>query len=172
MHGTAAHGSSRPFTTTLEPADFPVTFAGTVGLYHAAPQPSDTAVLFVGAWGLEELCARKFWRLLAADLGRQGISSLRFDYPGTGDALDPEDYAAGLDIWRESILSAAATLRDLSGAKRLLLVGHSIGAALAWQAAETLGDVAGIALAAPALSGRRHRPRSTRSAKGQTPETM
>ncbi|WP_242224489.1 alpha/beta fold hydrolase [Shinella zoogloeoides] len=155
MHGTAAHGSARPLTTTFEQADFPVTFAGTVGLYHVAPQPSDTAVLFVGAWGLEELCARKFWRLLAADLGRAGISSLRFDYPGTGDALDPQDYSAGLDIWRESILAAAAVLRDLSGAKRLLLVGHSIGAALAWQAAETLRDVAGIALAAPALSGRR-----------------
>lgn len=155
MHGISARGSSRPFTTTFEQADFPVTFAGTVGLYHAAPQPSDTAVLFVGAWGLEEFCARKFWRLLAADLGRQGISSLRFDYPGTGDALDPEDYSAGLDIWNRSVLSAAEVLRGLSGATRLVLIGHSIGAALAWQAAEMLDGVVGMAMAAPALSGRR-----------------
>ncbi|WP_411035885.1 alpha/beta fold hydrolase [Shinella sp. BYT-45] len=139
-------------------ADFPVTFAGTVGLYRPADEaarPADTAVLFVSSWGFEELCARKFWRMLAGDLGRQGIASLRFDYPGTGDALDLEDYSAGLDIWHRSIVSAASVLRDLSGAKRLLLVGHSIGAALAWRAAEALGDVAGIAMAAPATSGRR-----------------
>lgn len=159
MHGTSAHGNSHPFAAkaggAVTQADFPVTFAGTVGLYHAPAQPSDTAVLFVGSWGFEELCARKFWRVLAEDLGRQGMASLRFDYAGTGDALDPEDGSAGLDIWEQNIVSAAAVLRDLSGAKRLLLVGHSIGAAFAWQAAERLGDVAGIAMAAPASSGRR-----------------
>lgn len=159
MHGTSIHGNSRLSAASAEDAikqaDFPVTFAGTVGLYHAAEQSSDTAVLFVGSWGFEEFCARKFWRLLAEDLGQQGICSLRFDYPGTGDALDLKDYSAGLDIWQQSILSAAAVLRDLSGAKKLLLVGHSIGAAFAWQAAEALGDVAGIVMAAPAPSGRR-----------------
>lgn len=165
MHGTSARKDPSPLVTAVATegggryaaADFPVTFAGTMGLYRPsdAAQPSDTAVLFVSSWGFEELCARKFWRLLAADLGREGIASLRFDYPGTGDALDLEDYSAGLDIWHRSILSAAEVLRGLSDARRLLLVGHGIGAALAWRAAETLGDVAGIAMAAPATSGRR-----------------
>lgn len=166
MHGTSAQSGSHPSATmtALEAegkygaADFPVTFDGTVGLYRptdAAVPSGDTAVLFVSSWGFEELCARKFWRLLAADLGRQGIASLRFDYPGTGDALDLDDYADGLDIWYRSILSAAQVLRDLSGARRLLLIGHGIGAAMAWKAAERLGDVAGIAMAAPATSGRR-----------------
>lgn len=138
-------------------ADFPVTFAGTAGLY-SAPRgngpPADSAVLFVSSWGFEELCARKFWRLLADELAQQGMASLRFDYPGTGDALDPADEAAGLELWIDSILSAAATLRDISGVRRLLLIGHGLGGALAWKAAERLQDVAGLAMAAPVLSGR------------------
>lgn len=157
MHGTSARkGLVSPGSKVKSTAvDFPVTFAGTAGLYHAPDEATDTAVLFISSWGFEELCARKFWRLLAADLGRQGMASLRFDYPGTGDALDLADWSAGLDIWLESVRAAAKVLRDLSGARRLLLVGHGIGAALAWRAAESLEDVAGIALAAPAPSGRR-----------------
>lgn len=149
-------------------ADYPVAFAGTIGLFRpadalarimpsAAEEPgsvADTAVLFVGSWGFEELCARKFWQKLAVQLSRRGLASMRFDYPGTGDALDHADYAAGLQVWLDTIIAAGKTLNDLSGAKKLLLVGHGIGGALAWRAAEQLDDVSGLVLAAPALSGR------------------
>ncbi|NTJ44796.1 alpha/beta fold hydrolase [Agrobacterium larrymoorei] len=145
-------------------ADHPVTFAGTTGLYRpgdimsyrstSGTNSRDFAVLFVSSWGFEELCARKFWRLLAADLSKQGIASLRFDYPGTGDALDPVDYEGGLDVWLDSIGAAAAKLREISGASKLILIGHGIGGALAWKAAETLHGVEGLALAATAISGR------------------
>lgn len=137
--------------------DQPIVFEGTIGLYRSAsPEVArlDTAVLFVSSWGFEELCARKMWRLLACDLAAQGIASLRFDYPGTGDALDIEDASAGLEIWHRSIAAAAETLKDLSGARRLLLIGHGIGAALAWHAAERITDVCGLAMIAPALQGR------------------
>lgn len=149
-------------------ADYPVAFAETIGLFrpadawvHVNPSDSgepvtvaDTAVLFVGSWGFEELCARKFWQKLAVELSKHGLASMRFDYPGTGDALDHPDYAAGLDVWLDTIIAAGKTLKDLSRAKRLLLVGHGIGGALAWRAAEKLSDVSGLVLAAPALSGR------------------
>ncbi len=140
-------------------ADHPVTFANTVGLYRPPDAASnmnsaDVAVLFLSSWGFEELCARKFWRLLAADLASQGLASMRFDYPGTGDALDPLDEKQGLDTWLDSIHVAGATLRDLSGARHLIIVGHGLGGLLAWKAAETLENVAGLAMAAPALSGR------------------
>lgn len=140
-------------------ADHPVTFANTVGLYRPPNATSnmnsaDVAVLFLSSWGFEELCARKFWRLLAADLASQGLASMRFDYPGTGDALDPLDEKHGLDTWLDSIQMAASTLRELSEARHLILVGHGLGGLLAWKAAETLENVAGLAMAAPALSGR------------------
>ncbi|KQQ54308.1 hypothetical protein ASF69_20565 [Rhizobium sp. Leaf311] len=148
-------------------ADYPVTFADTVGLFRPAdgqlvpgnsslvgPEMTDTAVLFVGSWGFEELCARKFWQRLAVELSKRGMASMRFDYPGTGDALDRASYDAGLDIWLETTRAAAEKLKALSGADRILFVGHGIGGAIAWNVAEQSGGVAGLALAAPALSGR------------------
>lgn len=137
--------------------DLPISFSGTIGLYRGpdgAAIPVDAAVLFVSSWGFEELCARKMWRLLASDLAAKGIASLRFDYPGTGDALDIDDASAGLEIWHASIEAAANRLKSLSGARRLILIGHGIGAALAWRAAERRQDVGGLAMIAPALQGR------------------
>ena len=149
-------------------ADCPVTFADTVGLFRpadalASPDniqseiispATDTAVLFVSSWGFEELCARKFWQRLAVELSKQGMASMRFDYPGTGDALDHPDYARGLNVWLDTITAAAKVLKELSGASRVVLIGHGIGGALAWRAADTIDDISGLALVAPALSGR------------------
>ncbi len=156
----AGFASSQMSVSTQQTSvDHPVTFANTVGLYKPADvslsgEGADTAVLFVSSWGFEELCARKFWRLLAGDLAMRGLSSMRFDYPGTGDAIDPVDYDNGLDLWLDSIRAAAAKLRELSQVRQLILIGHGLGALLAWKAAETMDNVVGLALAAPALSGR------------------
>ncbi|KRA05433.1 alpha/beta fold hydrolase [Rhizobium sp. Root564] len=156
----AGFASSQMSVSTQQTSvDHPVTFANTVGLYKPADvslsgEGADTAVLFVSSWGFEELCARKFWRLLAGDLATRGLSSMRFDYPGTGDAIDPVDYDKGLDLWLDSIRGAAAKLRELSQTRQLILIGHGLGALLAWKAAETMDNVVGLALAAPALSGR------------------
>ncbi|PVE55112.1 alpha/beta fold hydrolase [Rhizobium rhizogenes] len=156
----AGFASSQMSVSTQQiSVDHPVTFANTVGLYKPADvslsrEGADTAVLFVSSWGFEELCARKFWRLLAGDLATRGLSSMRFDYPGTGDAIDPVDYDKGLDLWLDSLRAAAAKLRELSQTRQLILIGHGLGALLAWKAAETMDNVVGLALAAPALSGR------------------
>ncbi|NTF09638.1 alpha/beta fold hydrolase [Agrobacterium rubi] len=164
--GFDLHGVGR--TRVQIAADYPVTFSDTVGLFRPADalallktsrpgglqEPTDTAVLFVGSWGFEELCARKFWQRLAVELSRRGMASMRFDYPGTGDALDHQDYATGLDVWLDTIRAAAEKLKELSGAQRVVLIGHGIGGALAWRASENMDCVAGLALAAPALSGR------------------
>lgn len=146
-------------------ADHPIAFADTIGLFrpadaraqssgHPTGPVSDTAVLFVGSWGFEELCARKFWQQLAVELSARGMASMRFDYPGTGDALDHADYAEGLTVWLDTVKAAARTLKQLSGIDRLVFIGHGIGGALAWRVAETMDDVSGLVLAAPALSGR------------------
>ena len=135
----------------------PVTFAQTLGLFMPAkpgPQAGQVAVLFVSPWGYEEMCVRKFWRVLAEDLADAGVASLRFDYPGTGDALDITTPGLGLDAWRQSIVAAAATLRRLSGVQELVLIGQGLGAALAYEARTEIGDVDGMALLAPVLSGR------------------
>ncbi|NTG42699.1 alpha/beta hydrolase [Rhizobium rhizogenes] len=136
-------------------AAVPVTFAGTVGLFvPAAAPPSATAVLFLSPWGFEEMCARKFWRILAEDFAKAGIASLRFDYAGTGDALDVAEQRQGLALWEDTALAAAAMLRSLSGCERLILVSQGLGSTIALDIAERFDAVDGIALLAPTISGR------------------
>jgi pimeloyl-ACP methyl ester carboxylesterase len=141
-------------TLSFSGAAMPVTFSGTVGLFTPAVKPTaPVAVLFLSPWGFEEMCTRKFWRILAEDLSAAGIASLRFDYAGTGDALDVSD-DKGLSIWSETALAAAATLKSLSGCERVILVSQGLGSAIALDIAERLHAVEGIAFLAPTISGR------------------
>jgi alpha-beta hydrolase superfamily lysophospholipase len=136
-------------------AAIPVTFAGTVGLYTPASNPSaSTAVLFLSPWGFEEMCTRKFWRILADDFAGAGIASLRFDYAGTGDALDVSDTSPGLAIWEQTAISAATVLKSLSGCDRLIVVSQGLGSAIAVSIAEKISTVDGICFLAPVASGR------------------
>ncbi len=138
-------------------ASMPVTFEGTVGLFQAEDEDiakRDCAVLFLSPWGFEEMCARKFYRIQAEHLAARGIASLRFDYPGTGDSLEVADFTSGLDVWENAIIAAAEKLRQLSGCKKIILVGQGLGGCLAHKMAGQLGNVHGVAMLAPVLSGR------------------
>ncbi len=152
--GTGHSGHLAP--QRQQQAALPVVFAGTVGLFTPAEQggvQSDTAVLFASPWGLEEISTRKFRRVLAEALSKQGMASLRFDYPGTGDALDPPDFQAGCRVWEDSLVAAAGVLRT-AGYGRLIVVGQGLGAALALRAAPRIPNLDGMALLAPVLAGR------------------
>ncbi|MEZ2129964.1 MULTISPECIES: alpha/beta hydrolase [unclassified Sinorhizobium] len=141
----------------IRSAAIPLTFAGTVGLFmpaDAQTQASTTGVLIVGSWGFEEMCTRKFWRIIADDLALAGIASLRFDYPGTGDALDDMDFSGGLTLWQNRIVTAAERLRTLSGCTRLIVLAEGLGVPLGLEACKRLHDVAGLGLLAPVISGR------------------
>lgn len=154
MAGWGAAGDQSK-TKGIRSAAVPVTFAGTVGLFMpAAALSTGTAILFLSPWGFEEMCVRKFWRILAEDLADIGIASLRFDYAGTGDALDVGDEGEGLSLWEETALTAAAKLQSFSGCKRLILVSQGLGGAIAVKLAERLSDIDGIAFLAPVISGR------------------
>lgn len=135
-------------------AAVPVAFDGMAGLFTPARRPSDTAVLLVSPWGLEELCVRKFWRVIAEQLGARDVASLRFDFPGTGDALDPASFEGGIAVWEQAIVTAAAFLRHVSGARRIVLVGQGLGASMAARIAARIDGLAGLALMAPVVSGR------------------
>lgn len=133
----------------------PVTFGDTVGLFMPAGGRARTiGVLFVSPWGLEEMCMRKFWRVVADALADQGIASLRFDYPGTGDALDRDDHAGGLSSWEDCVVEAAQVLRRRSGCRDVIVVSQGLGSALAVRVAERIEGLAAIACLAPVTSGR------------------
>ncbi|MBW6424421.1 alpha/beta hydrolase [Rhizobium sp. XQZ8] len=137
----------------------PLTFGGTVGLFtppSAGVKPSSVAVLFASPWGLEEMCTRKFWRIIAENLADRGIASLRFDYPGTGDALDEVDFHAGLSVWGDSLVQAGERLRAFSGCSRIVVIAQGLGAAVATGAADRIEGLEAIAYLAPVVSGRMH----------------
>lgn len=139
------------------PAAVPVTFSGTVGLHMPASRtaaPGDLAVLFASPWGLEEISGRKFFRQMADTLADRGISSLRFDYPGTGDALSDPGDVTGLDVWSESLIEAGRQLSSISGCKRIVVVAQGIGAIVAQRAAAEIAGLHAVAFLAPVVSGR------------------
>ena len=134
----------------------PVVFCDTLGLYQAPlGQSLDTVVVFASPWGLEELCTtRKFWRIIADGLATRSIGSFRFDWPGTGDGRDDIDFSKGLALWRDTLLEAARKARALSGASRVVIIGQSLGAAVATETASQIDGIAALALLAPVISGR------------------
>jgi alpha-beta hydrolase superfamily lysophospholipase len=140
-------------------AAVPVTFYETVGLYmpvSVAAQPCDVAVLFASPWGLEEMSSHKFFRQMADMLADRGISSLRFDYPGTGDALGDPAAVTGLDVWSQCLAEAGRRLSVLSGCSRIIVVSQGIGAVVTQKAAGEIAGLAGAAFLAPVVSGRTH----------------
>ncbi len=134
----------------------PVCFANLPGLFTAADAAGTArgiAVLFLSPWGLEEFLTRKFYRHLAERFSAIGVASLRFDFPGTANAVDTPG-KDDLEAWARAVALAAAELRCLAGVSRIVLIGQGLGAGLAYQHAAASEDLAGLALLAPVFRGR------------------
>jgi pimeloyl-ACP methyl ester carboxylesterase len=105
-------------------------------------------------FGYDTLCTHRGMRRLAEHLAARGMPVLRFDYPATGDSAgDPTD----LGLWRawiDSVKQAVAQLRAMTGVERVSLCGLRLGGMLAALAAQELGDVHGLVLMSPVLSGK------------------
>ena len=130
----------------------PCVFSGCSGFFH--PAGGATGVVLCSPWGYEDLAIRKSWRLLAETIAKAGYPCLRFDYPGTGDSLGRSTEPSSARMWIDSINAGADLVRRTSGVKRFVFIGHSLGAALAAEAARRRGDVVGLHLIAPVVRGR------------------
>lgn len=113
----------------------------------------DSAVLFVGAYGYENLCSRKTLRIMADGLAERGISSLRFDPLGTGDSLDEAHVGRDAD-WVSELSAAAECLLAVSGASKLLVIAQGLGSLLVTQAMANGLAVSAIAHLAPVTNGK------------------
>ena len=133
----------------------PVSFEGLAGIFHPARKDvrQAHAVLFVSPWGMEELCSRKFQRVLAERLAARGVASLRFDYLGAGDAFDPDDAGRAAD-WLSDTRAALAYLKRLSGCAEVVVVAQGLGCLIAAQALAGLSEAGSMAFMAPVVSGR------------------
>ena len=155
--GTAASRQQRP------PFIRPVRIGRDAGALAGIPQPvaeprPETGVLICNPFGQEAIRAQRSLRVVSERLSRQGVPSLRFDYFGTGDSPG-EDGSGHLTRWRQDILLADVHLRQLSGCRTTIWMGLRLGATLALQAAELIGDLPQprrIILWEPVLDGKQY----------------
>lgn len=91
-------------------------------------------------------------RKLTTHLARDGMHVLRFDYTGTGDSAG-ETESGSPAVWKTDIEIAIEELVELSGLRRISLVGLRLGAALALQVASSMRQVDRVVLWEPVLRG-------------------
>lgn len=139
-----------------EPSMIPVKLGDGFGLLHpaASTRRGGAGVVLCSAWGIHELSSRKMLFRIASRLAAAGISAIRFDYPGTADAIAAP--AGGLEAWIGAALGAANRLKEDCGLDRIVFAGVGIGATIAVLASARRQDVEGLILAAPVISGRRY----------------
>jgi pimeloyl-ACP methyl ester carboxylesterase len=112
------------------------------GIYHeGAPNPSrNGSVVLCHPLGHEYIRVHRAFRNLAVDLSRNGWHVLRFDYYGTGDSSGD---GGEMRIARclDDLDLAIDELKDMSGTRRVSLVGLRLGSTLAAIAASKRHDI-------------------------------
>jgi pimeloyl-ACP methyl ester carboxylesterase len=129
----------------------PISFEGCFGWFHSAD--GDVGVVLCSGIGLDARVAHQFYLELANRLAASGYPTLRFDYLGTGDALDPDDHNP-VYAWRRSVQEAVTWLQATTGKSRIILCGMRLGAILATLEADHAPGVEALILLAPVISGR------------------
>ncbi|MDE1184400.1 alpha/beta hydrolase [Paraburkholderia sp.] len=132
----------------------PVVFNDCFGWLH--PARGNTGVVLCQPFGYDALCTARGMRHLAERLAEDGMPTLRFDYPGTGDSAGDAQEAARFRAWIDSVKHAVAYLKDTTGVERVALCGLRLGATLAALAAQELDGVDDLVLMAPVLSGKNY----------------
>lgn len=124
------------------------------GWLHRVPAPSTIGVVICSSVGREDFCFHRSLRELAMSAAAQGLPSLRFDYPGTGDSAAHDLEVGRVQAWIDSVSHAIDVLKHETGAAAVCIVGIRLGALLAAFAASRRADVAGLVAVAPVVSGK------------------
>ena len=125
-------------------------------LHHSTQHVADVGVVICKPFGYEALCGHRSVREFAVAIAGLGLPTLRFDYRSAGDSQDADPDSCQINDWVDDIVAAAAELRRRAGVTRVVFVGFRLGALLATLAAQRCADVAGVALVAPIVEGRRY----------------
>ncbi|RWA86886.1 alpha/beta fold hydrolase [Mesorhizobium sp.] len=133
-----------------------IVFADTIGWLNEGKGTvgRNRGVVIAGAHGHEDLCSRRFLKLLADMVTESGLPALQFDYPGCGNAAGDHATPGQVHAWTASIGAAIDRLKQDCGVADVILVGFRLGALLAPLAAAGRTDVAGLVLLAPPSSGK------------------
>ncbi|MGF6779637.1 serine aminopeptidase domain-containing protein [Paraburkholderia sp. GAS334] len=128
----------------------PVVFGGHFGWLH--PGHGDRAVVLCNPLGHEAMWLHQTIRQLAEKLSERGVTTLRFDYLGTGDSADLDGLLRP-DDWAGEVLQAVAYVKSVTGVERVSLAGFRFGALVAALAAER-SEIESVAMIAPVVSMR------------------
>lgn len=122
--------------------------------YHPsdADRGRDRAVLLCYPGQQEYRHAHWIFRKLALQLASQGFPAMRFDYGGTGDSAG-ELPAKPLERWATDVATAAGELRELSGLRKIALVGFRLGAVVAVRALAKGVAASDVVLWEPVIRG-------------------
>ena len=125
------------------------------GWFHPARNARRGAgVVLCSAMGWEAICSYRTYIQLARALSEQGFDVVRFDYPGTGESAGNHEQPARVRAWLDGIAAATEQVRALAGVTRVGLMGLRLGATLAAEAAQRIGDVDALVMWAAAATGR------------------
>lgn len=120
-------------------------------VHPAAGDGATEGVVLVAPFGEERQDAHEVLRSLALALSAAGVSVLRFDLYGTGDAAGAWEDATPTG-WLDDIAAMTSLLRRETGASRVGLVGLRFGATLAAHAASQ-SEADWVGLVQPVLRG-------------------
>lgn len=122
---------------------------------HHAPSAQERAVGVVLCPPAPQEYMQAHWALrrLAILLAKEGFHALRFDYLGTGDSAGDVSRAS-IATWRENVRQAVRELVDLTGVRRVSLLGMRLGAAIAAEAVRPDLRLADLVLWEPVVRGR------------------
>lgn len=117
-------------------------------VYHHAQPEQGRVVVMAHGFRSSKIGPSRYFVDLARALAARGVSSFRFDQPGSGDAAGAFDDSS-FDTWTDTIEHAVRLQMDRGAAVALL--GQSMGGRAALAAAARLGSaLRGLALWSPA----------------------
>ena len=111
-------------------------------------------VLICPPFGWDDICTYRPRREWAGCLAAGGRPVLRFDLPGGGDSAGSPRDPGLVEIWTSTVATAAEQLRELTGVKRVVVIGTGLGGLIALRAAMEGAAVDDLVLCAVPGRGR------------------
>lgn len=123
-------------------------------IHIPASTQRDAAVLIVPPFGWEDVCSYRSLRFMSDIFSANGIPSMRYDLPGTGDSSGNPHDTGLVEAWIQSVGDAAAELRTVADVRNVAVVGIRLGAMLAIAATSRGADLNDLILWGPSATGR------------------
>jgi pimeloyl-ACP methyl ester carboxylesterase len=124
------------------------------GMLHRPAAAGPRGVVVCNALGFEGLLAHRPLRHLATALAGHGLTVVRVDYSGTGDAPGTDAGPADVQACLDSIDDAVRLLREAEGCSQIAVVGIRAGATLAGHYSLTHPGISELVLWAPFEQGK------------------